>query len=88
MAAGSLRPKTVIVPWIGGCFLAAVVLIHFGLIGLGQWLGDEYADFGRLERDGWLFLWDRLKWSPRPVSESLFCAYGRNRQSFAPPANH
>jgi hypothetical protein len=56
MAAGSLSPKTVIVPWIGGCFLAAVVLIHFGLIGLGQWLGDEYADFGRLERDGWLFL--------------------------------
>ena len=46
MAAGSLSPKTVIVPWIGGCFLAAVVLIHFGLIGLGQCLGDEYADFG------------------------------------------
>ncbi len=71
-----MRPKTVIVHWIGGCFLAGVVLIHFGLIGLGQWLADEYADFGRLERDGWLFLSDRLKWSPRPLSESLFCAYG------------
>ena len=76
MAPGSLRPKTFIVHWIGGYFLAAVILIHFGLVVLGQWLADEYNDFGRLERDGWLFLWDRLKWSPRPVSESLFCAYG------------
>lgn len=76
MAAGSLRPKTVIVHWIGCLFLAAVVLIHFGLVALGQWLADEYDDFGRLERDGWSFLWERLRWSPRPLSESLFCAYG------------
>src|ERR1700720_3368335 len=76
MASDSLRPKADIVLWIGSFFLAAVVLIHFGLIALGQWLADEYDDFGLLERDGWSFLWNRLKWSPRPVSESLFCAYG------------
>src|SRR5437588_5236649 len=71
MAPHSLRPKTDIVHWIGGCFLAAVILLHLGLVGLGQWLADEYDDFGRLERDGWSFLWDRLKWSPRPFSEFL-----------------
>jgi hypothetical protein len=51
-------------------------VIHLGLVGLGQWLADEYSDFGRLERDRWAFVWDRLKWSPRPLSEFLYCTYG------------
>lgn len=76
MVVSALRPKAVSVHWIGCFFLAAVVLVHFGLVGLGQWLADEYDDFGRLERDGWSFIWERLKWSPRPLSEALFCAYG------------
>lgn len=72
----SLRPKVAIAQWIACCFFAAVVLIQLGLVGLGQWLPDEYDDFGRLAREGWPFLWNRLKWSPRPLSELLFCAYG------------
>ena len=53
MVVSALRPKAVIVHWIECFFLAAVVLVHFVLVGLGQWLADEYDDFGRLERDGW-----------------------------------
>lgn len=76
VAEDSLRPKQVILHWIASCFLSAVIVIHLGFIGLGNWLADEYDDFSRLERDGWSFFWNRLKWSPRPFSESLFCAYG------------
>ncbi|PYY05298.1 MAG: hypothetical protein DMG69_27100 [Acidobacteria bacterium] len=76
MAEDSLRPKNVVFHWIASCLLSAVILIHLGLADLGNWLADEYDDFGRLARDGWAFLWDRLKWSPRPLSELIFCAYG------------
>lgn len=56
--------------------LSSIVLIQFVLVGLGQWLPDEYDDFARLAQKGWSFFWDRLKWSPRPISEAVFCAYG------------
>jgi len=52
------------------------VLGYAGLIGLGQWQADEYDDFGRLARDGWRAYGQRLVWSPRPVSESVFYSYG------------
>jgi hypothetical protein len=68
--------KLSLVQFVTCLFLSAVVLMHLGLVGLGQWLGDEYDDFGRLNREGWAFLGRRLKWSPRPFSESLFCVYG------------
>lgn len=57
-------------------FLAAVVLLYFGFVGIGNWAADEYDDFGRLARDGWHEVWRRLQWSPRPFSEPLFLAYG------------
>lgn len=57
-------------------FLAAVVLLYFGFVGIGNWAADEYDDFGRLAREGWHEVWRRLQWSPRPFSEPLFLAYG------------
>src|SRR5205807_8537222 len=72
----SLRPMNVVLHRIVSCLLSAVILIHLGLVGLGNWLADEYDDFTRLASDGSSFLWNRLTWSPRPLSESLFCAYG------------
>ncbi len=65
-----------IVPRIAASFLAVVILIYLGLIGLGQWLPDEYDDFGRLARDGWQAVALRLEWSPRPLSEPIFYGYG------------
>ena len=61
---------------IAASFLAAVILVYLGLIGLGQWLPDEYDDFGRLAQDGWRAVAERLQWSPRPLSESIFYGYG------------
>jgi hypothetical protein len=60
-------------------FAAAVFTViivgYLGLIGVGQWQGDEFADFA-LETRGWPALFHRLTWSPRPLSESLFAFYG------------
>jgi len=57
-------------------FFILIVLAYFALIGIGQWQADEFADFARSERPFTAFF-DRLAWSPRPLSESLFALYGR-----------
>ena len=54
---------------------AAIVLLYCGLIGLGQWQADEYADFSQLEY-GVRAVANRLRWSPRPLSEPIFLGYG------------
>jgi hypothetical protein len=56
-------------------FLLATVIAYGGLIGLGRWQLDEYSDF-RAMRAGFPFLLERMKWSPRPVSEPIYYAYG------------
>lgn len=56
--------------------LAAIIVLYAGLIGLGQWAPDEYDDFGRLAHNGLRAISERLRWSPRPVSELLFGGYG------------
>ncbi len=64
------------IPRIAAFFLAGVVLLYLGLIGVGNWAADEYDDFGRLAKEGWHEVWARFHWSPRPVSEPLFLIYG------------
>jgi hypothetical protein len=75
MASSILRVNRTI-PRMAASFLVAVILVYLGLIGQGQWLPDEYDDFGRLARDGWHALALRLEWSPRPLSELVFYGYG------------
>ncbi len=75
MASSTLRVNRTI-PRIAASFLVAVVLVYLGLISLGQWLPDEYDDFGRLARQGWHAVAQRLQWSPRPLSELIFYGYG------------
>ncbi len=55
--------------------LFLIFLAYAGLIGLGQWQGDEFDNFLHMQR-GFTFLVDRLRWSPRPFSESFFFLYG------------
>ena len=75
MAPDSARRNTV-VPWLACALLGCVVLGYAGLIGLGQWQADEYDNFSRLAQNGWTAFWLRLRWSPRPLSETLFYSYG------------
>jgi len=56
--------------------LTGVIVLYLGLIGLGQWQADEYDNFSRLRTRGWRFLFDRLHWSPRPISELILMMYG------------
>jgi hypothetical protein len=56
--------------------LTGVIVLYLGLIGLGQWQADEYDNFARLRTRGWRFLFDRLHWSPRPISELILTMYG------------
>jgi hypothetical protein len=56
-------------------FLAATLLGYAGLIGQGRWQIDEFMDFYRM-RSGVGYVFARLAWSPRPISEPLYYAYG------------
>ena len=56
-------------------FLSCVVVAFLGLIGLGRWQLDEYVDFYRM-RSGLPYVLERLRWSPRPISEPLYYLYG------------
>ncbi len=74
---GSSSPRWVgIANMLGGLYLAAVVMSYLGLIGLGQWQADEYDDFWRVAQHGWRAVAERLRWSPRPLSELVFFGYG------------
>jgi hypothetical protein len=56
--------------------LTGVIVLYLGLIGLGQWQADEYDNFARLRTRGWHLFFDRLHWSPRPISELILTMYG------------
>ncbi|MBN8873566.1 MAG: hypothetical protein J0H67_12080 [Rhodospirillales bacterium] len=56
--------------------LAAVALLHAGLIPRGAWGADEFQTFGMFRAHGWQYLWFRfISWSPRPFSEALIALY-------------
>jgi hypothetical protein len=74
--SGRIAYLTMAVNWLVASFAVLVLLLYFGLIGLGQWQGDEYADFDALRTRGWHFFVDRMQWSPRPISETLLWIYG------------
>jgi hypothetical protein len=65
-------------------FLSIIVLSYAGLIALGRWQLDEYSEFYRL-RTHPLYLIERLTWSPRPISEPLYSAYGWSVNHFHQP---
>jgi hypothetical protein len=56
--------------------LSLMVAAYAGLIPLGQWQSDEYEVFARLRQAFVPAMAERLHWSPRPLSESLFAIYG------------
>ncbi len=62
--------------WTAALLTAFVLILYLGLIGLGQWQADEYVDFAALRSKGWRFFYERMLWSPRPVSELLLFIYG------------
>lgn len=62
----------------GGALLlmALVVALHMGLVGAGQWEGDEYYNFNQLRALGGFYFGHRLlHWAARPISEALIFAY-------------
>ena len=60
---------------VAGLF-SVILALYFGLVPLGQWQADEYDYFGRL-RDGVGRAFSaRMTWSPRPLSETVYLAYG------------
>ena len=56
--------------------LLLIVLVHMGLVGLGQWQGDDYDYAAGLRDHGVAFAWHRLTTdTPRPFSETLLFFY-------------
>ncbi len=62
--------------WTATGVSAAIIALYFGLVPLGQWQADEYDYFARLRWGLWDSIVTRLRWSPRPLSEALYAAYG------------
>ena len=62
--------------WLAVTIAAVVFALYFGLAPLGQWQADEYDYFGRLRQGVGQAFAVRLQWSPRPLGESLYLAYG------------
>ena len=56
--------------------LFGIIVVYLGLVPLGQWQSDEYDYFGKLRHGIGSAVAARLWWSPRPVSEFLYGAYG------------
>ncbi len=79
MNEGSIEPassKPNRTPELAACaFFSLFLLAYAGLIALGRWDYDEYKMFYQM-RGGWTFLRPRLSWSPRPISEVIYCGYG------------
>ncbi|WP_446742028.1 hypothetical protein [Silvibacterium acidisoli] len=55
--------------------LTLVLLGYAGLIPLGRWQLDEFSELYKM-RSTPLYFFERLSWSPRPISELLYGAYG------------
>lgn len=62
--------------WLTTGVIAVVVAFYFGLVPLGQWQADEYDYFGRLRQGVAQAFLTRLHWSPRPLGETFYLAYG------------
>jgi len=61
---------------VAGVVLACIVISYAGLIGMGQWQGDEYVQIPLYRQLGFHEYIDRIfGWSPRPVSELVVWLY-------------
>jgi hypothetical protein len=56
--------------------LAGIFALYLALVPLGQWQPDEYDYFSRLRAGAGQAFLHRLRWSPRPIGETLYLAYG------------
>lgn len=61
---------------VAGLFVV-ILALYFGLVPLGQWQADEYDYFGQLRGGIGQAFAVRMTWSPRPLSETLYLAYGQ-----------
>lgn len=58
------------------CFCLVLIFLGYArLIPLGRWQLDEFSEFYKMRATP-LYFFERLTWSPRPVSELLYGAYG------------
>lgn len=73
------------VEWLAVAIAAFVFALYFGLVPLGQWQADEYDYFGRLRQGVGQCFAIRLRWSPRPLGESVYLAYGLLANHFQRP---
>jgi hypothetical protein len=61
---------------IPSVFLLGWIAMHAGIVGLGQWQGDEYDYAASLREQGLGFALHRVAThSPRPLSEFFICLY-------------
>lgn len=77
-AALGLHPRSGRVPvaTVAGVVLGCIVISYAGLIGMGQWQGDEYVQIPQYRQLGFHEYVDRIfGWSPRPVSELVLWLY-------------
>jgi hypothetical protein len=68
---GSRKPE-----WLAVAITAFLFALYFGLAPLGEWQADEYEYFSRLRQGVGRAFATRLRWSPRPLGESVYLAYG------------
>ncbi len=62
--------------WISFVVLLVMIILHFGLVEVGQWTNDEFGIIGSYRENPWTAFCDRLMhWSPRPISEVLIWIY-------------
>lgn len=67
-------------------WMVCIVALYAGLIGNGQWQGDEYLAFAFQRMFGFAEFRHRLAvWSPRPVSETLIALYALCVDRFRAP---
>jgi len=71
-----LRRGRVPVAAVAGVVLAGIVISYAGLIGMGQWQGDEYLQIPLYRQFGFHEYLGRIfGWSPRPVTELVLWLY-------------
>lgn len=67
--------QTSVVRFAAALLLAFTIVAYAFLIGLGRWQLDEYSELYKMRVEPFYIL-ERLRWSPRPISEVLYSAYG------------
>src|SRR5581483_2014286 len=78
-------PSSQILEWLAVAIAGVTFALYFGLAPLGQWQADEYDYFTRLRQGAGEAFATRLRWSPRPLGESIYLAYGLLANSFHRP---